>query len=234
MSVEENRDITGELSALDRVYTALRGNILDLTFLPGRSISANEISALMKVSRTPVQGAFIRLSREGLVQVLPQKGTIISRIDLDRAHQERFLRESLELAALDLFLPRCKADDIGQLSALIELQQEKVAQKDFAGLIDYDDAFHRLIFEIAGQPLCWEAVESMSGHYRRCRLMTIWNTSLTSDVISQHRALVDGVASGDLEGTRKKMEHHLRKLSVEEGLLLSSYPNFFEKNPRQT
>ena len=61
------------------------------------------ISERLNVSRTPVRDALIKLAKEGLVDVIPQKGTSVSKIDLKRVEEERFLRESLELRAIEIF-----------------------------------------------------------------------------------------------------------------------------------
>jgi len=64
-----------------------------LQLKPGTAMSTQEIADKLHVSKTPVREAFIRLQREGLVEIFPQKQTVVSRIDLKRTAQERFIRE---------------------------------------------------------------------------------------------------------------------------------------------
>ena len=219
-------------SVQEKVFLALRKKIMDLTLRPGTVMSANEVSVMMSVSRTPVREAFIRLEREGLVRIVPQSETIVSRINLRRVRQEHFLRESLELAALEPFFRKCSREHLDKLRKIIRRQYEHAEKKDYAAVVDYDDTFHRLIFTVAEQPLSWEIIESMSGHYRRCRLMTMWSDELKADVMLQHEALVDAVQEGDMALVRRVMEKHLRKIFVEEGVLLTEYPDYFEANER--
>jgi len=219
-------------SVQERVFCALRKRIIDLTLRPGMVMSANEVSEMMSVSRTPVREAFMRLEREGLVKIIPQRETIVSRIDLQRVRQEQFLRESLELAVLEPFFRKCSREHLDKLRKMIQRQCESAERKDYVAVIDFDDTFHRLIFTIAEQPLSWEIIESMSGHYRRCRLMTIWSDELKSDIMLQHETLVNAVQDGNFALCRQIMEKHLRKLFVEEEMLLSDYPDYFEVNER--
>ena len=79
-------------SVQDNVYSALRVSIINLNLAPGTAISETEVSLKFQVSRTPVREAFIRLSKEGLVEVIPQKETLVSLIDPIRVKQEFFLR----------------------------------------------------------------------------------------------------------------------------------------------
>ena len=83
------------------VYETLRRKVLTLDLPPGTALSENELAAALGVSRTPVRESLILLADEGLVQVFPQVGTFVSRVDPDRVRDAQFLREAVELAALD-------------------------------------------------------------------------------------------------------------------------------------
>ncbi|MFA6508326.1 MAG: GntR family transcriptional regulator, partial [Treponemataceae bacterium] len=78
------------------VYSVLRLNIIRLHLKPGQSVSETEISTRLGISRTPVREAFIRLGEDGLLEVKPQRCSVISRIDLDQAEETRFVRRNLE------------------------------------------------------------------------------------------------------------------------------------------
>ena len=107
-------------SIRENVYRVIRENITSLQLAPGTTVSTQELAAKLQVSRTPVREAFIRLQKEDLVEITPQKGTMVSRIDLTRAEKERFIRESLETAILPLFLQNCTEPDLKELELLIE------------------------------------------------------------------------------------------------------------------
>lgn len=51
-------------------------NIINLELPPGSALSENELSLLLKLSRTPVREALIELSQLGLVEIIPQKGAL--------------------------------------------------------------------------------------------------------------------------------------------------------------
>ena len=74
-------------------------------------MSEKELSLQLGVSRTPVREAFIRLSEEGLVDIFPQRGTIVAPIRMGEIKEAQFLREILETAIV-----RRAAVDIGKKS----------------------------------------------------------------------------------------------------------------------
>lgn len=86
------------------VYEELKKNIMSLRLKPGQAMSTQEMATRLKVSRTPVREAFLHLQSEGLVEMIPQRETIVSKIDLKRVEQEKFIRECLELGVIDQFL----------------------------------------------------------------------------------------------------------------------------------
>ncbi len=94
---KENNQSVGEY-----VYNTIKKNIINLNIKPGDRISEKEIADMLNLSRTPVREAFIKLSKEGVVNVLPQRGTYISRIDLKQVEEARFIRASLEKAVMGL------------------------------------------------------------------------------------------------------------------------------------
>jgi DNA-binding GntR family transcriptional regulator len=194
---------------------------------PGTTLSEKEVGLRYKVSRTPVREAFINLSKEGLVKVIPQKETQVSLIDFSRVDQEFFLRENLEMAVLKPFIARCQAGHFSGLERLIEMQNEAFDRNEYINFLNYDDAFHRIFFEVAGQSLSWEVLESMSGHYHRVRLLSIRLNGIAKDIVSQHKKLLFALKKKDLHKAMSMLNLHLHKLSSEEDLLQEEFPGYF-------
>jgi DNA-binding GntR family transcriptional regulator len=217
----------------DSVYTALRESIINLNLLPGTVISENEISLKYQVSRTPVREAFIYLSREGLVHVIPQRETLVSRIDFNRVEQELFLRESLEMAALQPFISRCRSAHIGKMEEIVENQVRAAENNEYINFLNYDDMFHQVFFEAAGYDLGWKVLESMCGHYRRVRLLTVLINGIAWNIVSQHKAIILAVKRNDLQDIRTKLDAHLHKLDAEEKILRERFPNYFLSFPEE-
>ena len=153
-------------SIRENVYRVIRENITSLQLAPGTTVSTQELAAKLQV---------IRLQKEDLVEITPQKGTMVSRIDLTRAEKERFIRESLETAILPLFLQNCTEPDLKELELLIEKQKACFTGLKPLEFIALDNQFHQRFFELAGQDLSWDVVASTNPHYNRLRVLTVQN-----------------------------------------------------------
>ena len=65
-------------------YRVIKNCILELFLPPGQKMNEADLASSLNVSRTPVHDTFTRLSREKLVDVIPQRGAFVSRIDSER------------------------------------------------------------------------------------------------------------------------------------------------------
>lgn len=209
------------------VYDELKRGIMTLRLEPGTVMSTQEMATKLGVSRTPVREAFLRLQSEGLVETVPQRLTVVSRIDLARVEQEHFLRKSLESAAIPLLLQRCTPEALAALEDSVARQRQALAQGDCAGFIQYDNQFHATIFMAAGQELSWSTIISNNGHYNRIRALITRDLSVIEGNIRQHGRMVELIRQGEEEALSREFRSHVSKLHLEKTELVLRYPDYF-------
>ena len=105
-------------------------NIIHLELQPGTAVSENELSSTLSLSRTPVREALIELNRIGLVEILPQRGSYISKIDYNIVEESRFLRLVTENAILKLLCDKISDSDMDALEYNVKKQQRSLEQRD--------------------------------------------------------------------------------------------------------
>lgn len=209
------------------VYERLKKDIITLKLIPGTVISTQDIAEEMQVSRTPVREAFLKLQSEDLVETVPQKLTIVSRINLKLVEQERFLRESLEVAAIPLFLKNCTPEVIAELQENIRMQKRCLMQKDAMRLIEYDNAFHAIILRTAGQQLSQRVITHHNGHYNRIRMLTARDEGINNSSILQHEYMIELMNQGQETQLCDEFKIHVRKLHREKEALIRQYSEYF-------
>ena len=91
----------------ETIYTALKHEILDLKLKPGQSVSEHELCERFAVSRTPVRTALQRLQADGLVHVIPYRGSTVCLLDFDEIRQMIYLRTAVESEVIRDFIPLC-------------------------------------------------------------------------------------------------------------------------------
>lgn len=183
----------------------------------------------MEVSRSPVRDSIIKLGKEGLVDIIPQKGTYVSKIDLDRVEQEQFIRRSLEEKVVLLFMERYTPNSIIRLESLIEMQKVSLDRQDYTSFLDYDDEFHSIFFSVANKQMAWDLIYSMSGHYRRLRLITLWDLEISEDIIKQHQMMIRYIKEKDIEMINKSVQDHVMRILSQKTCMVEKYPTYFQQ-----
>ena len=126
-------------------------NIIHLELLPGSAVSENELSEALSLSRTPVREALIELNRIHLVEILPQRGSYITKIDYELVEESRFMRLALENAVLNLVCQSISKPYAEALSQNLQAQRNAKDQKDYDAFLELDNEFHKLIFDAANK-----------------------------------------------------------------------------------
>ena len=222
------RQYTVQVSSVqEMVYRTLRDKIVSMELEPGTIISTQEIADSMSVSRTPVREAFIRLQREELLDVAPQRSTMVSKINMDRVYQERFIREALEIEAMQKFVEVATAESLNRMRRNIEKQYAAIAEQRYIDFLELDNAFHQAAFTETHEDLGRSIVQQMNGHYDRIRLISAWEGQIVSAAMQEHERYVDYIERKDTARARKLLRTHLQALRVQEEILLTNWSEYF-------
>lgn len=210
-------------------YDAIRHAILDCTLVPGVALSEQALSDGLRVSRAPVRDALRQLAAEGLVQVLPQRGTYVSLIDPVKVRDAVFVREVIECRAAEL---ACEASalDKSQLHTLLQVQEAASARGDYAAHLLADETLHQRILELAGHPHAWPALRLARTGMNRIRHLAIAAVGSHRIAVNQHQLIVDAIAKGDATQARELMREHIRSPLVFLDVIAKNHPEYVENS----
>ena len=219
----------GRRGAAGQPYRLLRDRIVSGRLRPGDPLSEPKVAAMFGISRTPVREVFKRLRDEGLLDIVPQVGTFVARIDIDRVREDQFVREALECRAVELVAERIGASPSGRhdLAAALDRQADLVAQGDARGFIDADDDFHALLFRLSGHGAAWRTVEAAKVQFDRVRHLSAEDGEQRRTVVAEHRAVVAAIAAGDGSGAIATMRSHLRTVFATIESIAHTHPDVF-------
>ncbi|WP_028217761.1 GntR family transcriptional regulator [Paraburkholderia oxyphila] len=211
-----------------QIFRALREAIFAGQIMPGMPLSEKEVSDMFQVSRQPVREAFIKLVETGVLQVLPQRGTLVKKISPRKVREGRFIREAIETA-----VARKAAESItdAQLQVLADnLRDQKLAAKvnDTAAFLALDEAFHFSIAQSIDCTAAWETIQDIKAQMDRVRYLSLPDVSPLSLLIKQHAEILSALRSHDPGAAEEAMRQHLREVLVSLGPIAARYPDWFE------
>lgn len=216
-------------STREFVYRFLKTNIMHLRMPPGTALTEQDIATLLSVSRTPVREAFIQLSQEHLLDIVPQKGTYVSLIDLDSVEESKFLRETLEKTVIKIACRQFPADKLFELQSCISIQELCLQEHNYLKFYELDEQLHRTIFAGCQKARIWNAMQQMNTHYNRVRLLNLASNLDFNELLQQHKNLVQAIREQDVTLGSKTIALHLNRVKLDLIELSREYPGYFRQ-----
>jgi GntR family transcriptional regulator, rspAB operon transcriptional repressor len=211
-----------------RVYQTLREAILSLAYRPGEILRKPEICEALGVSRSPVADAVARLATEGLVDVVPQAGTFVARFSMEEIREGAFLREAIEMAAIERVAETITEDQLTQLRRNLTVQAALIADGDVPGFYQMDAAMHELILSFSGFRRLAQVSETAWLHVNRARQLILPVPGRISATLDEHRAILAALEARDPAAARLATRHHLRQLITYLEPLERERPDLFD------
>lgn len=204
----------GRGGTVARVQDVIRDAIVRLDLPPGMFLDKAALCARLGVSRFPVSEALGRLAAEGFVEVLPQRGTRVARIDLGDCRQAMFIRRALEAEAMRAIAPRADAALLTALDRNLR-DQETLLGADHGGRFHaLDLELHELLLDFLGYERVKHAVEAARGSLDRARLF-MCTPQRQAATCAEHRAIVAALKRHDGDAAVRAMESHLDAVMTE-------------------
>lgn len=214
-------------SLAQKTYQSLREAILALEYRPGEVLRKGDICERLGVSRSPVSEAIARLAAEGLVDVIPQAGTFVSRFSMEEIREGAFLREAIELAAVEALAPAITEAQLVELRRNLRVQEALVADGDYSGFYKVDGEMHAMILAFTGYRRLAQVAETAWVHVNRARRLILPVPGRVVATLEEHRAIVSALEVHDAARAREAMRAHLGQLMTYIAPLERERPDLF-------
>jgi DNA-binding GntR family transcriptional regulator len=211
----------------DAIYADLQRQIVTMVLKPGTALGEQMLASRFGVSRTPVREAIIRLGEERLVDVLPQQGTFVSRLDIAVIPEAVVIRQALEGATVRRAAVSATAADIARLDDILAEQRFHSKRGAVEKFMSADEAFHEAIADIAGLPGVWTYLKPAKVHIDRARWLTLPFLGRTAPLVVEHEGIRDAIARHDPATAVTAITRHLEAVIPDIAALRSEFPDFF-------
>lgn len=168
----ENPPVTLRELCLDKVRNA----IITGYFPSGKRLVERTLCEELGVSRSVVREVIRYLEAEGLVEILPNKGPIVSLLNWDIASQIYEIRLLLEQSAVVDCTKNLDERTAEKLKLLLEDLKAAFAADDINLIIATSTQLYQTIFTTAKHHIAWEVVQRLNGRISRLRAMTMKST----------------------------------------------------------
>lgn len=199
----------------DEVAAHLRAAIMSGTLRPGTFVRLDETAARLGVSITPVREALRTLRGEGMVQLEPHRGHVVSPFTRDDIADIFWLQATIATEISASAATRITEDEIDELSRLTDALSEAVDSGDAESIALAEFAFHRAFNRSAGRiKLAWFLLHA--ARYLPPNLYAA-DPSWGADAVANHRQLVAALRRRDADEvvrlTRNQFSDGARRLT---------------------
>lgn len=194
-----------------RIYQALREDILCLRLRPGSSLDEVGLAKRFGFSRSPVREALIRLSGEGLVNILPNRSAVVAPFDLESLPKHLEALDLMQRVTCRLAASLRSDDDLANMHASQHAFEDACERCDVVAMIEANRSFHLAIAQAGRNPyftslyarLLDEGMRMLHLHFKfRAETQEPRPDLLTAE----HTAMVRAVEDGD-PGLAERLGH---------------------------
>lgn len=192
----------------------LRDLIIQGRLAAGTRLNERLLTAQLGLSRTPLREAFKVLATEGLVELLPNRGAIVSQMDPVRLSESLAVMGALEALAGELACLNATDAQINEIRALHFEMLAYHARRDLAGYFKFNQAIHLKIVKFSGNAVLFNTYRQMNGNVRRARYMANLSKERWDAAMREHDAILAALSARDVKRIKALLSDHLaHKLS---------------------
>jgi len=206
MASSPQRPLAGP-AAVEFVEHVVRRLISEGDYHPGARISDLQLSKRLGLGRTSVREAFQRLSKEGLISVIPNRGAFVTKLTDVQIDELYEVREALEVFAAKLAAERAPADRLASLQEMLAVTRLSLVKH--GGHYPADLDFHERVLALAGNMELMRRASEVNMQLRVARLRSGYVPSRAEDAYEEHQKILDAIVERNVGRAESAMREHL-------------------------
>jgi DNA-binding GntR family transcriptional regulator len=210
----EDRELRRPATLTQTVVEHIRNAIMLGEYLPGQALPEVRLASGLGTSRGTVREALRALADDGLVDVLPHRGTFVSTVTIQKAGEVYDLRALLEPAAVRLGVESgalLEPPVVTRIQAALKRLEEAVNAGDAHECNEAERALHRLLWSASGNELMTDILGMLHLQTRRMlAFVRVFEHQHSQSEVDLHEELVREVLSGDPGRAERTVAEHLR------------------------
>lgn len=201
---------------LSQTYEAIKERILDQTLSPGGRLNIDALSRELNVSSTPIREALARLEAERLVVLELYSGySVAPHPTLDYLRNLLDYRIVIEGHCARIGADRHQRGVIAGMKQLVEkmaaIPRLGTKYREYRRFVAYDGDFHQLIVDSADNKVFSETYRALNAIILQSRLYLNreGGSTTSSEVVDEHRAILEAFQAGDGARAEAAVRAHL-------------------------
>jgi len=205
---------TSKKSMEQLAYEKLKDAILRRMLAPGTQLVESTVSEKLKSSRTPIRNAIRRLSSEGLINLIPNRGAFVIQPSKEEIIQAFDIRAELESTGLKFAFDKITDKDIEELKSIAAKEASATKENDHKEYHAMNKAFHMFFARKSGNIFLIEFTEKILDRINVYLQLydEFYNVKLAEfEGITDHKEIISLLQKKDMERIDKMLRSHIAK-----------------------
>lgn len=199
-------------STVGRLVESLRDGIMNSRYAPGQRLIEADLTREFHVSRGPLREAFRRLSAEGLLEIVPNRGALVRRLSHKETIELFQIRTALEALAVRLAAESInQRDNRARFEKAIEPIWNPAPRAQGPSYHEENRQFHQAILDVSGNAQLSYISRQLQLPLIMLQLSGAMKPEMYDDSVAEHRAIAKAVLAGDADGAEQALRSHLKR-----------------------
>jgi DNA-binding GntR family transcriptional regulator len=194
-----------------KVVEVLRAAITGGRFAPGARLTERQLCELTGVSRVSVREALRQLESEGLIEIQPNRGPLVSRLTRRDAESLYEMRGALEALAARLFAARATRAQVAELEAAVKVLQAAYKSRKVENIVQAKRRFYDVLTEGSGNSMIGPALSTMYARINQLRRISLSSPRRAPQSMREIRAIVAAIKRRDADAAYAASLRHVEQ-----------------------
>ena len=191
-----------------RIYGQIREDLINGKYVGGTFLVEQELCKQFGVSRTPVREALIRLSQDGYIEMIPNRGAFVPQITMKDIQELYDLRRVNDGLAAYLCSELATPALLEQMTASVGREAKLLAADDYVEASVEDLSFHSLYIRNCGSRALIQVIDLLEHQMARTSRLGADRDANLEASLGFHRQLIAAFEKRDAPLAREVMEAH--------------------------
>ena len=199
----------GKYLLTERVYQALRTDILSGTFKDQEELKETALARNYGVSRTPVREAIRQLALEGLVDTIPNRGAYVHNIHTKDVKDVYAIRSLLEGLAARWAVENITAEQIESLEEILYMSEYYRKKELWEQVYISDNRFHEQIYVASGSHLLEHMLRTFHEYVQQVRKNALKDEARAKKSFEEHAAILEAIKNHQADEAARLATKHI-------------------------
>jgi DNA-binding GntR family transcriptional regulator len=200
---------TNRETLAEKVYESIRDAIILGDLAPGSLHSVQKLASRLKVSRTPVREALLKLADQGIVRFERNRGARVLQTTIHDLEQIFSLRLLLEVPATYRATQQIGAVELRQLRSAVDAFRKAIHRASTREHLELDARFHRIIMRASGNRRLADFIDSLRDLQMMRGFTVAPRMRDLDEICDDHQRICDQIAKRDPMSAAMAMREHL-------------------------